>query len=200
MNSLKQLLKKRKFILIAILIIVFCSGFIFNLRNITQEKNKAEADSIQSIILKNSLIPISIKIPKIKIDANIEMVGLTSSGIVDSPAIPANVAWFNHSPIPGEIGNSVIDGHSGWKDNIPAVFDNLYKIKIGDKIYIKNGNGDITTFIVRELKTYSNNEIVPSVFVSNDNKAHLNLITCSGIWNDLEASHSSRLVVFTDKE
>jgi len=35
---------------------------------------------------------------------------------------------------------------------------------------------------------------------SNDGKAHLNLITCAGVWDEVEKSHSSRLVVFADME
>ncbi len=200
MNLLKQLISKRKFTLVIILMIALCLVFIINVRNLSKEASKIQTGIVVTDVLSSPLIPISIKIPNIDIDTKVEVVGLTSSGIVDSPILPANVAWFNGSPIPGDIGNSVIDGHSGWKDNAPAVFDNLYKIKIGSKIYIENGSGDVTIFIVRELKTYKSNEIVPSIFVSSDNKSHLNLITCSGIWSELESSHSSRLVVFTDKE
>ena len=200
MNSLKLFLKKPKSILIIVLIIAFCLGFIFNIKSIAKNGNSGKVGIVSSNVLTNSLIPVNIKIPKVNINANIEIVGLTSSGIVGSPDLPANAAWFNKSPIPGDIGSSVIDGHFGWKDNIPAVFDNLNKIKIGDKVYVENGSGKVSVFIVRELKTYSKDEIVPSVFVSTDNKAHLNLITCAGIWDEVNAGHSSRLVVFTDKE
>ncbi|PIZ82226.1 MAG: class F sortase, partial [Parcubacteria group bacterium CG_4_10_14_0_2_um_filter_41_6] len=41
---------------------------------------------------------------------------------------------------------------------------------------------------------------VPEVFNSSDGKAHLNLITCTGVWNKEDNAFSERLVVFTDKE
>lgn len=147
----------------------------------------------------SSPLPVNLKIPAIKVDSIVEYVGLTQDGAVDVPKGPANVAWFDLGTIPGEKGSSVISGHSGWKNNVPAVFDNLYKLKKGDKIYIKNNTGITTTFIVRELKTYGPNESVPEVFFVNDGKAHLNLITCNGFWNAILKSHSKRLVVFTDK-
>jgi len=35
---------------------------------------------------------------------------------------------------------------------------------------------------------------------SSDAKAHLNLITCEGVWDKVSKSYSKRLVVFTDRE
>ncbi|MFA5933826.1 MAG: class F sortase [Candidatus Paceibacterota bacterium] len=143
--------------------------------------------------------PERIIIPTIGVDATIEHVGLTSGGEMDVPKGPENAAWFNLGPRPGEKGSSVIDGHSGWKNNIPAVFDSLYKLKKGDKVYIKNDMGVTTTFVVREFRTFNPKADASSVFGSNDGLAHLNLITCEGIWNNITKSSSERLVVFTDK-
>ena len=56
------------------------------------------------------------------------------------------------------------------------------------------------TFVVREIRTYGKDESAHDVFGSSDGKAHLNLITCMGVWNKTEKTRSERLVVFTDKE
>lgn len=146
-----------------------------------------------------SLLPIHLKIPTINVDADFEYVGLTRDGAMDAPKGPAPVGWYSLGPRPGDIGSAVIDGHSGWKNNIPAVFDNLYKLKKGDEIYIENDTGVTTTFIVREIRKYDPNADASDVFISNDGKSHLNLITCTGIWNETTKSRSERLVVFTDK-
>lgn len=140
-----------------------------------------------------------LKIPIIKVDAVIESVGLTSKGAVDVPKGPSDAAWFDLGPRPGEKGSSVIVGHSGWKNGMPAVFDNLNKLKKGDKIYIQDEKGLIITFVVREIKTYNQTEDVSDVFISNDNQAHLNLITCTGIWDDVQKGRLNRLIIFTDK-
>ena len=145
-------------------------------------------------------LPIRLKIPKINVDASVIYVGLTSSGAMDIPKGPDEVAWFNLGPRPGENGSAVIDGHFGWKNNIPAVFDNLYKLKKGDKIYIEDDAGKTITFVVIEIGLYNQNGDASNVFGSNDEKAHLNLITCEGIWNATQKSYSNRLVVFSDKE
>lgn len=145
-------------------------------------------------------LPVRLKIPVVGVDSAVIPVGITSDGAMDVPKSPNEVAWFNLGPRPGENGSAVIAGHSGWKNNIPAVFDNLHKLRIGDKISVEDEKGAITTFVVRETRVYSKDEIAPEVFSSSDGKAHLNLITCTGIWNKAEKTRSQRLVVFTDKE
>jgi hypothetical protein len=47
---------------------------------------------------------------------------------------------------------------------------------------------------------YDPNISATDVFISSDKKSHLNLITCTGTWDSILKSHSSRLIVFTDKE
>lgn len=148
----------------------------------------------------NPVVPVRLTIPLINVDALIERVGITVAGLMDIPAGPDDVAWYTGGPRPGEIGSAVIDGHSHWKDKIPAVFDNLYKLRTGDKVYVKDSNGSTVTFIVREIKIYDPKSNAAPVFQSNDGKAHLNLITCEGVWNPVSKSSSKRLVIFTDKE
>lgn len=146
-------------------------------------------------------IPVNIKISKINVNATVEQVGLTSDGAVDVPKGLYNVAWFNRSPLPGDVGSAVITGHYGvWKNGKPTVFNDLHKLRKGDKIYIKNKQGKTIVFVVREFKKYNPNDNATDVFVSSDGKAHLNLITCQGAWNKKTKSYPQRLVVFTDKE
>jgi sortase A len=116
------------------------------------------------------------------------------------PTGPLNVAWFSPGTLPGDIGSAVIAGHEGWKNNIRAVFDNLYKLQVGDKVYVQDANGATKTFTVRALRTYAQDAATSDVFTSGDGKRHLNLITCEGLWNSTQKSYPNRLVVFTVEE
>ena len=153
---------------------------------------------IVAVANASSDLPVNINIPSINLDTAIENVGLTLSGEVGVPSNPANTAWYNLSPLPGDVGNSIIDGHYGWKNNIPVAFDHLNSIKIGDRVYITHDTGSTTVFVVTNLVVYGENNNDPTIFVSTDGKAHLNLITCGGVWNKVTKSYSTRLVVFTD--
>lgn len=145
-------------------------------------------------------LAVRIKIPKINVNSAIEPVSLTLDGAMDTPKSPGNVAWFEFGPLPGETGSAVIAGHYGWKDGKVAVFDNLYKLQKGDKLFMENEKGATITFVVREIRMYNSKADASDIFVSNDGKSHLNLITCNGVWDETEKSYSNRLVVFTDKE
>jgi LPXTG-site transpeptidase (sortase) family protein len=204
LKKLKTLPKKIRLI-VSFFGAVFFLGFIFCfiLNNQVQINSTLLTANVGSFYTQGEVkINLSerLKIPSIKVDTVIESVGLTSEGAVDVPKGPSDAAWFNLGPRPGEKGSSIIVGHSGWKNGRPAVFDNLYKLKIGDKIYIQDEKGLIITFVVREIKTYNQTEDVSNVFISNDNKAHLNLITCTGIWDDIQKGRLNRLIIFTDKE
>lgn len=145
-------------------------------------------------------IPMLLTIPKIRVSAALEIVALTPNGEMDVPKNQNHVAWLKSGVLPGEIGTAVLTGHFGWKNGKPSVFDHLHKLSKGDSFQIRNDLGESTTFIVREIKQYSPNAVAPEVFSSNDGRAHLNLITCEGVWNDNLKSFTGRLVVFAERE
>ncbi len=144
--------------------------------------------------------PVRLIIPTIKVDAVIESLGLTPDGVISVPEDPRSVAWYNLGARPGEVGNAVISGHYGWKDDTPAVFDSLRNVRESDKLYIEDEQGKLLTFVVREIKTYNTQENSSEVFTSTDGRKHLVLITCEGEWNKKAQSYANRLVVFADME
>lgn len=214
-ENMKSLYKKNRslgliFILgISILMIfaIFGHGKNVKVANVTEnsgviipmDEQMTTTQIMASLELEKIGLPVRIKIPLLAVDTEFVRVGLTASGEMDIPKGPTEVAWYELGPRPGEVGSSVVAGHFGWKDGIPAVFDHLDKLHKGDKIYIENENGTTTTFIVRETRTFGENDDASEVFVSGDGIAHLNLVTCQGVWNKNNKSYSERFVVFADK-
>lgn len=146
-------------------------------------------------------LPTRLKIPSIAVDADILSVGLAADGSMDVPKKATEVAWFNLGEKPGDQGSAVITGHYGaWKNGDSSVFDNLHELKKGDKIYVEDELGGMISFVVREVRSYDPQADATEVFSSDDERSHLNLITCEGIWNDDVNSFSKRLVVFADRE
>ena len=193
---------------IGVIGILFSILFIYRLsRDGSAEKLEAiifdkhtsfvKTNSFVKNISKSSGYPVSIRIPQIGVDSSIEYAGLTNDGKVEAPSGPKNAAWYGLGPRPGEIGSAVIVGHHGWS-SISAVFDNLNKLKRGDKIYVKDREGKESIFIMRDSKTYNYKDNSSSVFNSNDGEAHLNLITCDELWNSTLNDYPNRLVVFSD--
>ena len=145
-------------------------------------------------------LPARLKIPSLDVDAIIESVGITPDGAMDVPQDIENVAWFSLGSRPGEKGSTVFAGHYGYKNDRLAVFDNLYKLRKGDRVYTQDEKGIVLTYIVRETRRYDPTADAYAVFGPGDEKMHLNLITCEGDWSTTEKGYSTRLVVFTDRE
>jgi LPXTG-site transpeptidase (sortase) family protein len=178
---------------------------IYRLRaNVTDNPSK----TYEELVIENATpqeqeslgLPVRLQIPAIKVDASLEYVGLTSQGAVGVPTDPANAAWYDLGPLPGDIGSAVITGHINWYYGATGVFANLSKVKPGDTITVQDVKGTVLSFVVRETKSYDPATIATDVFVSNDGKAHLNLITCEGVWDKRAKQYTQRLVVFADKE
>lgn len=170
-------------------------------KKIINNKSVKVIQNIVALKLANPGLPIRLQIPKIKVDASLEQIGLTVDEAVDVPKGLVNAGWYDLGPRPGEIGSAVITGHYGvWKNGIPTVFNNLFKLQKGDKIYIKDEKGMTIAFVVRKIQKYNPNADATEIFTSSDNKAHLNLITCEGVWNKVAKSYPNRLVIFADRE
>lgn len=144
-------------------------------------------------------LPDRLKIPKIHIDAAIQQVGLTASGAMDVPTNSTDVGWLKTSTIPGDVGSAVIDGHLDSRTGSAGIFQYLRDLRVGDKVYIQDRLGVVTTFVVWQTKTYEPNAEPPEVFNVSDG-VHLNLITCTGIWDVGKQNYGKRLVVFTSLE
>ena len=188
------------------LITLFLVFLVYFIPDTSIHRGFGSAVSVENIIALSEQeqarfgLPTRLNIPSINIDTPIEYVGLTSDGAMGAPKERANVAWFDLGPRPGESGSAVISGHYGRQNWKGSVFDDLHKLRKGDKIYIEDFNGQVVSFEVRENRRYDPNEDALEVFGSSDGKSHLNLITCEGVWDESIQQYPKRLVVFTDKE
>ena len=141
-------------------------------------------------------LPIRLSIPAINVDARIQDVGVALKGEMEVPNNVVDVGWFKIGSRPGEVGSAVIAGHIDGESGEVGVFANLYKLKEGDRLYIEDDKGTSIAFVVREKRIFDPG-YADEVFSRNDS-AHLNLITCDGLWDGVKKSYSKRLVVFSD--
>ncbi|WP_409294685.1 sortase domain-bontaining protein [Peribacillus sp. SCS-26] len=142
------------------------------------------------------LEPSRIIIPSIKVDAKIERVGLLGNNQPDVPKDDRNAAWFEPGTKPGRIGSAVIDGHVDNKSG-PAVFFRLKELKPGAEIILLDKKSKKMVFSVERKKSYPYNEApIKEIFGTRD-KARLNLITCTGLYDRSTNNHEKRLVVYS---
>lgn len=159
----------------------------------------APHDQVMGVAVQEKItpgLPMRLMIPAIKVKATIQHIGVTSKGDMDVPSNTSDVGWFQLGSRPGQQGSAVIGGHFNGKHGEAAVFAHLSELRPGDKIYVADDTGVSMMFVVRESHMYDPG-YAEEVFSLNDS-AHLNLITCDGIWDAATKSYSKRLVVFAD--
>ena len=141
--------------------------------------------------------PARLIIPKIGLEAAVEVVGLTADNAMASPSGPDTVGWYRLGPHPGNKGSAVIDGHSGYADGSAAAFDRLPELSKGDRFFVEDANGRRASFIVRKTQLFARDANAAAVFAPTASR-RLNLITCTGSFDVAAGTHSQRLVVFAD--
>lgn len=143
------------------------------------------------------LTPVTIVIPRLNINTQVEEVGVTETNNLDVPKNAANVGWYTYGPKPSDQGNAVMTGHYDTPTGKPAIFYHLKNLESGDEIEVVSKAGIHTTFTVVEVASIPYDKFPNEyVFKTREGK-NLNLITCGGIWNPKTKLYSERIVIYT---
>lgn len=143
--------------------------------------------------------PKRVKIPVIRVDADVEYVGLTPEGAMDVPKDYGKTAWYEPGPRPGDQGNAAIAGHVDSKTG-KAVFWDLAKLKPGDDIFIAGDDGAERRFVVTGVQTYGRADAPLEKIFGPTTARHLNLITCDSTSNfdRTKNEYAANVVVYTE--
>lgn len=134
--------------------------------------------------------PVELKIPVIGLDTPVIQVGLNEKKLVDVPSQLAG--WYRGGVIPGETGNSTIQGH------VTAVFRNIDKLNVGDMLLVKDGEGKVREFMVLEKELVETQKFnVQKVYGATNNK-RLNLITCAGRFDIQTKDFDQRMIIYSE--
>ncbi len=141
--------------------------------------------------------PRKIIMPTINTEGCLQKVSIDSKGAI---GVPNNIhvgGWYIGLSMPGNKGLSLIDGHLRGLYN-QGIFENLYKLKGGDKFEIEYGDGSSKKFEVVSVKQYTVRETSARMFYKHpDIDSQLNLITCFGEWQSDTRQFNQRILVVT---
>lgn len=145
-------------------------------------------------------VPVRLIIPRIKVDAPIEEVGIAQNGDLATPTKNPwdGVGWYKNGAYPGAEGSAVMNGHLDRPGGYPAVFWNLRYLRPGDRLTVQTASGQSLQFRVLRLASYPpQNAPVQNIFGMTGGR-YLNLITCTGTWIPAQHQTTLRLVVYTE--
>jgi hypothetical protein len=150
------------------------------------------AASVTSRLMPTSP-PVMLLIPSINVHRPVEAVGANRFGILELPVNAWNAGWYSQGPVPGALGDAVIEGHAGYPDQ-PMVFGRLAKLRPGDHIIVVHADGSRRLFLVASATTVPAGSAPPGMGQPGG-PARLTLITCAGRFDKDSFSYASRLVV-----
>lgn len=139
--------------------------------------------------------PYRIKISKIGIDSCIQRVAIDQNNNIAAPSNVNLAGWYVNSPIPGDDGVSLIDGHATGRYT-QGIFYDLHKLSPGDTVEITRSNDKTQTFRVVTVSEYPLEQATEELFRKLDSvDRQLTLITCSGNFLNEEQTFDNRIVI-----
>lgn len=140
-------------------------------------------------------VPYKIELPSLGVAGCIQRMGIDQDNKIAVPTNIHSAGWFVDSPLPGEKGVSIIDGHSGGR-YASGIFKRLDELNIGDNIIVKFGDGSQRQFVVASNESYSVEQTATEQFKRlRGVTKQLTLITCGDDYNHESGEFDTRVVV-----
>jgi hypothetical protein len=138
--------------------------------------------------------PARVLIPSIGVDSALQSLGLSPDGSLQAPSQWQEAGWFAKGVRPGAVGPAVIAGHID-SVNGPAVFFRLRELRPGDKVEVRQQNGNRLAFVVEAVRSYPKAHFPTEVVYGLTSLPELRLITCTGDFDQARRSYVDNLVV-----
>ena len=139
--------------------------------------------------------PVTIRIPRIEVEAPIIPLRLREDGKIEVPEGPEETGWWLGGPEPGEPGPAVILGHVDSREG-PAVFFYLRYLKAGDEIHIDREDGSTVTYLVDSSERHPKDDFPTDEVYGRTDEPTLRLVTCGGDYDFDVRSYIDNVIVF----
>ncbi|QII03551.1 class F sortase [Rhodococcoides fascians A21d2] len=142
--------------------------------------------------------PARIDIPAIDVGSDVMGLGLRSDGSMEVPPGGFPAGWYTGSPIPGQLGPSIVAGHVDWGGS-PGVFYRLRDLAQGDEVTVTDQEGGTVRFVVSAVEQYPKDAFPTDKVYGDIDHAGLRLITCGGEFDSDISSYDDNIVVYADR-
>lgn len=142
--------------------------------------------------------PRKIAIPAIDVNAKVMTLGKKGDGSVEVPPYErdSRAGWYKRSPMPGQIGPSVILGHVDSKMYGPAVFYRLGALEKGDRVRVERADGSVARFRVDRVVRFPKDRFPTAAVYGSIDHAGLRLITCGGQFDPTRGHYEDNIIAY----
>lgn len=142
--------------------------------------------------------PERIEIDAIGVDSDVMDLGLLPDGAMEVPPGGFPAGWYTGSPVPGQLGPSIVAGHVDWAGS-PGVFYRLRELEQGDDVSVTAEDGSTVRFVVSAVEQYPKDAFPTQKVYGDLDHPGLRLITCGGQFDSDVASYEDNIVVYADR-
>lgn len=142
--------------------------------------------------------PTAVRLPSIDVSSPVHGLGLNAQGGLTVPSGDRydEVAWYDGSPTPGQVGPAILEGHVTGSGESPSVFFELGATKAGDEIEVDRADGTTATFTVTDVRRYPKADFPQLAVYGATPGPELRVITCGGSYDAGARRHVDNVVVF----
>lgn len=137
----------------------------------------------------------SLEIPSIGVSTPLLSLGLNADRSMAVPADFSRAGWYRYSPVPGDVGPSVIAGHVESRSG-PAVFYRLTELVAGDRVTVRYADGRTAEFAVTTIEQHPKDAFPHQRVYGATTGAELRLITCGGVFDSARGAHRDNVIVY----
>jgi LPXTG-site transpeptidase (sortase) family protein len=142
-------------------------------------------------------VPVSIRIPDIRVSAPVMEVGQNADGTVQVPPLDEHnlTGWYRYGPAPGQRGPAVILGHVDSLTGI-SVFYYLKDLRAGDRVYVTLADGKVATFAVDGVQKVAKDAFPTASIYGKADYPSLRLVTCGGPFDKATGHYVDNIIVY----
>ena len=153
------------------------------------------AGDSQFVVADEGFNPSGLFLPDLGVDAFIEPIGVVG-GVMQTPAEPMNVGWYQDHARPGDENTIVMAGHVDWYTIGAAVFYSLPAAEPGMTFYVIAGDGAAATYECMDSYPLGAGATADNL-LRGTNVDSLTLITCTGSFAD--GHYDQRQIVYGER-
>ncbi|GAA4095967.1 class F sortase [Nonomuraea soli] len=150
--------------------------------------------SQQSAPAAAGVVPKSLDIPSLDLEAPLIKLGVTKSGEMELPPYskPKVAGWYKGSAVPGDKGASVIVGHVDTQTE-PAVFYKLRQLRKGSVVRVERSDGKTVEYKVTAIEQIDKDRFPAERVYEQDG---LRLVTCGGRFDYDRHEYVDNVIVY----